>query len=531
MVMNAFDTDGDGENNFYAVNGPAFYYARYPIKVKRSQTVRIYIANLTEFDLVNSFHLHGDFFRYYPTGTSDRFEYTDTIMLCQGERGIIEIDFANTGRFMFHAHQSEFAETSAGWASSRYPTSGSQVGRRGKAPSRAPALAAVGARPDRPARRRRLALLRPRGSLIEPRGREPAPRGRLRHPPRRVLARRDLHPRDEPPARGSDDRDRHGRRCDRPLHRRWADHPRPPALGHDRRRLRLGGGRADRGGRHEPRPASRRRRRSPRPSRRRSRARAASSATRSSAPWSASSPWRSACSAPLASARAPEWLAAFMALTGGLLTFLAVEALAEALELQAVLPGALGGTGLVVLGVAASYLALTFLSQRLSAKGRRERGRARRTRPGDARGHRHRRPQPRRGARGGDVVRSGRAYAWHVPHRRLHAPQHHRGARHRGPGGGGRPAGLGRLAALVLIAGAPTILGAWIGGYVTSDVLAVLFFSVAAGRRAAGRRGGNPLRRAAGAGRPHVGLRRGWFPRRAGDHVRHRPARRVGNDV
>ena len=58
MVMNAFDTDGDGENNFYAVNGPAFHYARYPIKVKRSETVRIYIANLTEFDLINSFHLH-----------------------------------------------------------------------------------------------------------------------------------------------------------------------------------------------------------------------------------------------------------------------------------------------------------------------------------------------------------------------------------------------------------------------------------------------------------------------------------------
>jgi FtsP/CotA-like multicopper oxidase with cupredoxin domain len=113
MVMNAFDTDGDGENNFYAVNGPAFYYARYPIKVRRSQTVRIYLANLTEFDLVNSFHLHGDFFRYYPTGSTDFFEYTDTVMLCQGQRGIIEIDFANTGRFMFHAHQSEFAEL--GW--------------------------------------------------------------------------------------------------------------------------------------------------------------------------------------------------------------------------------------------------------------------------------------------------------------------------------------------------------------------------------------------------------------------------------
>jgi hypothetical protein len=35
---------------------------------------------------------------------------------------------------------------------------------------------------------------------------------------------------------------------------------------------------------------------------------------------------------------APEWLAAFMALTAGLLTFLALEALSEALELQAALP-------------------------------------------------------------------------------------------------------------------------------------------------------------------------------------------------
>jgi FtsP/CotA-like multicopper oxidase with cupredoxin domain len=113
MVMNGYDTDGDGENNFYTVNGLAFYYAKYPIRVLRGQLVRIYLVNLTEFDLVNSFHLHGDFFRYYPTGSSDRFEYTDTVMLCQGQRGIIEIEFANTGKFMFHAHQSEFTEL--GW--------------------------------------------------------------------------------------------------------------------------------------------------------------------------------------------------------------------------------------------------------------------------------------------------------------------------------------------------------------------------------------------------------------------------------
>ncbi|MFY9291197.1 MAG: multicopper oxidase domain-containing protein [Methylorubrum rhodinum] len=113
MVMNGFDTDGDGGNNFYSVNGRPFYYAKYPIRVSRSQTVRIYLANLTEFDQINSIHLHGDFFRYYPTGSTDSYEYTDTVMLCQGQRGIIEIDFANTGLFMFHAHQSEFTEL--GW--------------------------------------------------------------------------------------------------------------------------------------------------------------------------------------------------------------------------------------------------------------------------------------------------------------------------------------------------------------------------------------------------------------------------------
>ncbi len=113
MVMNGYDTDGDGSNNFYTVNGRSLYYARHPITVRRSQLVRVYLANLTEFDLVNSFHLHADFFRYYPTGSSDQFEYTDTVMQCQGQRGILEIEFSNTGTFMFHAHQSEFAEL--GW--------------------------------------------------------------------------------------------------------------------------------------------------------------------------------------------------------------------------------------------------------------------------------------------------------------------------------------------------------------------------------------------------------------------------------
>jgi FtsP/CotA-like multicopper oxidase with cupredoxin domain len=113
MVMNGYDTDGDGENNFYTVNGRTFYYARYPIRVRRGELVRVYLANLTEFDLINSFHLHADFFRYQPTGTGDHWEYTDTVMQCQGQRGVLEISFAHAGTFMFHAHQSEFTEL--GW--------------------------------------------------------------------------------------------------------------------------------------------------------------------------------------------------------------------------------------------------------------------------------------------------------------------------------------------------------------------------------------------------------------------------------
>ncbi len=113
MVMNGYDTDGDGGNNFYTVNGRSFYYAKHPITVRRSQTVRLYLANLTEFDPINSFHLHADFFLYQPNGTGDLREYTDTVMQCQGQRGVIEINFANTGTFMFHAHQSEFTEL--GW--------------------------------------------------------------------------------------------------------------------------------------------------------------------------------------------------------------------------------------------------------------------------------------------------------------------------------------------------------------------------------------------------------------------------------
>ena len=116
MILSAFDTDGDYANDVYAMNGRAFYYTRYPIKVRRSETVRIYLANVTEYDLINSFHVHGEMFRLYRTGTTAEYEYTDIVTLGQGERCIVEIDFHNPGLFMFHAHQSRFADRGAmGW--------------------------------------------------------------------------------------------------------------------------------------------------------------------------------------------------------------------------------------------------------------------------------------------------------------------------------------------------------------------------------------------------------------------------------
>jgi ZIP family zinc transporter len=179
---------------------------------------------------------------------------------------------------------------------------------------------------------------------------------------------------------------------------------------------------------------------------------------------------------------APHWLAAFMALTAGLLTFLAVEALSEALQLQAALPGALGGAGIVLLGVATSWLTLTVASHTLS----------RRDRSGS-------------GALGGLALATlvaigiglhnfgeglaiGTSFAFGelalgtflIVGFMIHNVTEGLGIA--APiAEGGRSTSFTRLATLTLVAGAPAILGTWLGGFVTSDVLAVVFFAAAAG--------------------------------------------------
>jgi len=114
MVLNGFDTDFDIENNFYAANTIPFYYQHHPIQINPNELIRVYVVNMLEFDQINNLHLHGNLFDYYPTGTNRLSStYTDVITFSQGERGIMEFNYTYPGKYLFHAHKTEFAEK--GW--------------------------------------------------------------------------------------------------------------------------------------------------------------------------------------------------------------------------------------------------------------------------------------------------------------------------------------------------------------------------------------------------------------------------------
>jgi zinc transporter, ZIP family len=176
---------------------------------------------------------------------------------------------------------------------------------------------------------------------------------------------------------------------------------------------------------------------------------------------------------------APEWLAAFMALTAGLLAFLAVEALSEALELQAALPSALGGAGLVLLGVSFSFLFLSAISSRMGegGGGSTMSGLALATLVAIGIGLHNL----------GEGLAIGSSFAlgelalgtFFIVGFMIHNVTEGLGIA--APLSEGRVVSWQRLAALVLLAGAPAILGAWVGGFVTSDLLGVIFFAAAAG--------------------------------------------------
>lgn len=119
FVMNGYSFGKDGSdtrtNEFYSVNGPAGYYACNPIPLKSGELVRAYVTNMTEFDPLNSFHLHANVFKQIPSVKAlDSNVWDDTVALCQGQRAILEFQYDLPGKYMFHAHQSDIA--AKGWS-------------------------------------------------------------------------------------------------------------------------------------------------------------------------------------------------------------------------------------------------------------------------------------------------------------------------------------------------------------------------------------------------------------------------------
>ena len=135
------DTDGDGGNNFCTVNGLAFYYA----------STRFACRAASRTDLPHQ--PHGvrprrlaphprDFFRY-SRRARPTIRVRRTVMLCQGQRRIVELEFPDARRFMFHAHQSG----SRSWARSALPGGGLD-GSRSRPGLAQPQLAALGLLPS-----------------------------------------------------------------------------------------------------------------------------------------------------------------------------------------------------------------------------------------------------------------------------------------------------------------------------------------------------------------------------------------------
>ena len=177
----------------------------------------------------------------------------------------------------------------------------------------------------------------------------------------------------------------------------------------------------------------------------------------------------------------PEWLRFIMALTVGLLGYLAIDATLEGVELAGEGSQAFGGVALVFIGAAVAYLALTGVGSWLSAR---------------------RRARATQGASGatlamlvavgiglhnlGEGLAIGTAYttgalalgAFLVVGFALHNTTE--GLAIVAPIASSPPS-LKRLAALGLIAGAPAVLGAWIGASAFNSSVAALLFGAGAG--------------------------------------------------
>ena len=174
-----------------------------------------------------------------------------------------------------------------------------------------------------------------------------------------------------------------------------------------------------------------------------------------------------------------QWMNYLLGITVGLLVFLGVDSIAKAVETAGELPGAFGGFGLIATGLAGTFLGLAIVSDRaIGMKKEKDRTRLftiaylvslgiglHNLGEGLAIGGAFALGAVALGSRlilGFTIHNTTEGLAIVSPIIR-------------------QPATIAQLGAMGLIAGVPTIFGAWIGGFVQLDIMAVLFLSIGAG--------------------------------------------------
>jgi FtsP/CotA-like multicopper oxidase with cupredoxin domain len=111
MMMNGVVfNDNVGEvkiNDLYAINTVAYHFLKHPIPVAVNQPIRLYVASMVEFDRVTGFQMENVMFNHFPTGTSlQPSEVTNSVLLCQGQRSILEFTLKSPGQYLFRAMHS-----------------------------------------------------------------------------------------------------------------------------------------------------------------------------------------------------------------------------------------------------------------------------------------------------------------------------------------------------------------------------------------------------------------------------------------